>query len=256
MEIGSPIAVVVTGDGINCDYETARAFSLAGADARRVHINRILNDPSLLAEASVLAFPGGFSFGDDLGSGKVLSLKIKHFLRDPIRRFIERGGLVIGICNGFQALVKMGLLPNREGHRWEQEVSLTHNIPLGFVNTWVKLRVNPSSPCVWTSGLSEIELPIRHGEGRLVVGEMIEGGVDHLKELGMVPLEYESLEINGSEGQAAALCDPSGRIFGLMPHPEAFVISENHPRWTREEVGPLGLEIFRNAMKEIQKERE
>lgn len=251
-------ALVLTGFGINCDHETAYAFERAGATARRVHLNDLIASPGLLEAAQILAVPGGFSFGDDVASGRILANRMRYRLGGPLRQFVDDRKLVIGICNGFQVLVKMGLLPLFEGD-FRQEVTLTHNDSGRFEDRWVNLAAHPSTPCVWLRGIHRITLPVRHGEGKFVVPNA--GVLEQLRTNGQVALRYADRDgspangvyprnPNGSMDDIAAICDPSGRIFGLMPHPEAYITREHHPRWTREvlpEEGE-GLALFRNAV--------
>lgn len=214
-------ALILTGDGINCEVETALAFSEKGIRAEIIHITDLINNPQILDTAHILALPGGFSFGDEIGSGQILALKLKYALQVELQKFIDNKKLVIGICNGFQALVRLGLLPKPFA---ERTMTLTHNRQGHFINRWVDLDV-PTSNCVWTKELKgkKISLPIRHGEGRIV----FKGNSDEqlktyktLSEQGQIALSYVE-DINGSYNEIAGVCDPTGRIFGLMPHPEA-----------------------------------
>ena len=236
-----PPVCVVTGYGINADEELALAFRMAGADARSVHAGDLVADPGLIGAFRILALPGGFSFGDHLGSGKVLAHLFRRTLRPALEGFVASGGLVIGICNGFQVLVKMGLLPNLSS-RWEPEVSLVHNESGVFEDRWVRVVFDPASPCVWTRGLSAMDVPVRHGEGRFVAADdrvLAELDAAHLaaaryapRDGGAGPAAYPD-NPNGSTDGIAGITDRTGRIFGLMPHPEAFLFPENHPEWTR-----------------------
>lgn len=249
MTAQTPRALILTGDGINCEQETALAFRTAKFDAEIRHLNDVIADRLSLDELSsrysALALPGGFSFGDDLFSGKVLALKIQHGLGWDLSTFASRGGIVIGICNGFQALIRMGT--------FGKDVSITHNAQGKFTNHWVK--ITPSgSRCIWLKGLGTLDLPIRHGEGRLIVASSRRNEtVDKMERQGMICLRYEG-DPNGSEDRIAGLCDPSGRIFGLMPHPEAFIRWTAHPEWTlqpaRASAPGQGLGIFENAYQE------
>ncbi len=244
-----PRALVITGDGINCEQETAQAFRLAGFDAEIRHLNDLIAEFTTLDQISrryaALALPGGFSFGDDLTSGKVLALKIQHKLGWNLPQFAERGGLVIGVCNGFQALIRMGV--------FGKELSITHNAGGKFIDTWVK--VTPAaSKCVWLKGIGTMDLPVRHGEGRIVLQHSRRAEIlTKMEKSGASCLRYEG-DPNGSEGRLAGLCDGTGRIFGLMPHPEAFVRWTAHPEWTsqsgRASSPGAGLAIFENAYKE------
>ncbi len=251
---------VITGYGINADEELASAFRMVGAEVDRVHVGDLLRRPDELEGFDILAFPGGFSFGDHLGSGKVLAGMVRRHLRPQLARFIESGGLVIGICNGFQVLIKMGILPDLSGG-WRLEASLIHNDSGKFEDRWVRLRFDPDSPCVWTRGIDTLELPVRHGEGKLVLAS---GEVRRdVQSRRLAPVHYAPRDgtpregaprvaypdnPNGSTADIAGLCDPTGRVFGLMPHPEAFLFPENHPRWPRERIGVLGLEILRRGV--------
>jgi len=258
-----PRVLVLTGYGINCDYETEYAFNMArvGGRAERIHVNDLIDSASngkSLDDYDILAVPGGFSYGDDIAAGKALASKLRHHLREQLDRFIDQGKLVIGICNGFQVLVRMGLLPAMDRRYGEQQVTLTYNDSNKFEDRWVYLVANPKSRCIFTKGLDRIYLPVRHGEGKLVAGDA--EALKRLHRRGHVVLRYVDKEggaagypdnPNGSQDNIAGLCDPTGRIFGLMPHPEAYLFRTNHPRWTREKVPRegMGVAIFRNAVK-------
>ncbi len=250
-------AIVLTGYGINCDVETAFAFELAGAEARRVHINDVIAGMVKLEDFQIMALPGGFSFGDDIASGKVFANKLKHNLGEQVERFIKEKKLVIGICNGFQAAVKFGLLPATDGNYRKQTTTLTFNDSGRFEDRWVWLDINRKSPCIWTKGIEKMYLPVRHGEGKFVPadGQLLE----NLKSRELIVAKYTAPDNgpanypwnpNGSVENIAAVCDPSGRVFGLMPHPEAHCDTTNHPRWTREPVPAsiMGRQVFRNAV--------
>ena len=257
-------ACIITGYGINADEELAVAFERSGAQPHRVHVNDLIADPHNLRDYRIVAFPGGFSFGDHLGSGLVFAGLCRKHLKEPLEAFIDEGNLVIGICNGFQVLVKMGILPNTDG-RWRQEVSLIHNESGRFEDRWVRVRFNPASPCVWTRGLEEMELPVRHGEGRFIASTPEElqtlqaAGLDAIHYVRRRraperpgetagPLPYPD-NPNGSQADIAGICDPTGHVLGLMPHPEAFLVPQNHPRWTREPVAEgYGLRIFKTGV--------
>lgn len=251
-------AIVLTGFGINCDVETKSALDRAGAAADRVHLNDIIEKPALLDGYKIFAVPGGFSFGDDVASGRILANRLRYRLGGPIKKFIDDGKLAIGICNGFQVMVKMGILPLFDGE-FRQEVTLTNNDSARFENRWVNLAVTPDTPCVWLKGISQIELPIRHGEGRF-----IPRNDDVLKKLQsnkQIAIRYAMPDgspargrfpqnPNGAVDDIAGICDPSGRVFGLMPHPEANTFGANHPQWFRQGVcgEGAGLGVFRNAV--------
>lgn len=253
----TPKVLVLTGFGINCDIETQHAFHLAGAIADRVHINDLIRGNKSILDYHILSFPGGFSFGDDIASGKVLANMIKYNIWDQIKEFIDDGKLIIGICNGFQAMVKMGLLP---GYNDDQEVTLTFNDSGKFEDRWVHLKVNNRSKCAFTKSMESIYLPVRHGEGKFVVKD--EKVLENLKRNNQIVLKYTDAEgnsagyphnPNGSIENIAAISDRTGRVFGMMPHPEAFLHRTNHPGWTREELPEegAGLAIFRNAVEYI-----
>ena len=249
MTMQKPRALVMAGDGINCETETAQALRLAGFDAEIRHLNDLIAEQLTMDQLSsrynALALPGGFSFGDDLTSGKVLALKITHGLGWQVSTFAERGGMVIGICNGFQALIRMGV--------FGKDISITYNASGKFINSWVKATPT-GSKCVWLKGLGTLDLPIRHGEGRIVISAARKTELmGKLERFGMACLRYEG-DPNGSEDRLAGLCDMSGRVFGLMPHPEAFVRWTSHPEWTlqpaRASAPGQGLAIFENAYQE------
>ncbi len=251
-------ALILTGFGINCDRETALAFEMAGAETDRVHLNDLAEDPARMAAYQILAIPGGFSFGDDVASGRILANRIRHRLGAPLQEFVTAGKLAIGICNGFQVMVKMGLLPLFDGD-FTQEVTLTHNNAGRFDNRWVNLNVDGATSCIWLKGMETLEVPIRHGEGKFIARD--EPTLEKLRSQGQVVLRYATARgahaegkfpenPNGSVDDIAGICDPTGRIFGLMPHPEAFLHHTNHPRWTREVLPKegAGLQLFKNAV--------
>lgn len=215
--------LVVTGDGINCENETALAFKERGASAEIIHIADLIEDPTQLRSVHILALPGGFSFGDEIGSGQILALKLKYSLGEELKKFIEEKKLIIGICNGFQALVRLGLLPRPFS---ERNMTLTHNRQGHFIDRWVNVEV-PASKCIWTEELKSqtISLPIRHGEGKIQFSGDVstqQNIYQTLVDNGQIALKYTE-DVNGSFGQIAGVSDPSGRILGLMPHPEAAV---------------------------------
>jgi phosphoribosylformylglycinamidine synthase len=251
-------ALILTGFGINCDHETARAFEMAGAKADRVHLNDLAEDPARLEHYQILAIPGGFSFGDDVASGRILANRLRYRLGGPLKEFVAAGKLAIGICNGFQVMVKMGLLPLFEGD-FAQEVTLTHNNSSRYDNRWVNLKVDAASKCVWLKDIDTLEVPVRHGEGKFIPRD--DATLQRLRDAGQVVVRYALKDgspaagafpanPNGSTDDIAGICDPTGRIFGLMPHPEAFLHRTNHPRWTRESLPEegAGLRLFQNAV--------
>ncbi|MBF0302137.1 MAG: phosphoribosylformylglycinamidine synthase subunit PurQ [Desulfamplus sp.] len=236
--------LVLTGFGLNCDIETAHAFETAGAQAHRIHINSLISGKVDLDDFHILAFGGGFSWGDDHGAGVIQALKLKNHIGEKILSFVNQGKLVIGICNGFQTLVNLGLLPGIDKDYQTRSVALTWNDCGNFRDQWVNLSINPDSPCVFTKGLiSEkfIELPIRHAQGKFVAEKSV---VERLIANNQVVLRYADENPNGSVYEIAGICDSSGHIFGLMPHPEAYNHYTNHPDWTRK-----AEQIKRNANK-------
>lgn len=256
----NPKALVLTGFGINCDMETQFAFKLAGAKAERVHLADLINGKHSLSEFQVMAFPGGFSFGDDIASGKVLANMVRYNLGDRIQEFISDGNLIIGICNGFQAMVKMGLLPAFDGNYEKQDVTLTFNDSGRFEDRWVHLKGSRNSRCVFTKDIDMIYLPVRHGEGKFVVKD--DAVLQRLKSENHVAFRYVdkngnsagyASNPNGSVDNIAGICDKTGRVFGMMPHPEAFLHRTNHPAWTRENLPEegAGVAIFRNAVEYV-----
>ena len=249
-----PKALVLTGYGINTDYETELALQLAGAAAERVHLNDLLVAKERLKHYQILALPGGFSFGDDIAAGKVLANRLAINLKDELLEFIDQGKLVIGICNGFQVLVKMRLLPGLKGYR--QLATLTYNDSGRFEDRWVYLKVDRDSKCIFTEGLEMLYLPIRNAEGKFVAPPQV---LEQLEADNQIVLRYVDewgeeagypWNPSGSMKDIAGICDPTGRVFGLMPHPEAFLFRVNHPRWQREELPEegQGLAVFRNAV--------
>jgi phosphoribosylformylglycinamidine synthase len=256
--------LVVTGLGLNCEVETATAFRLAGATPDLVHLLDLLDERAArtLTDYRIVAFPGGFAFGDHLGAGFVLANKIRWRLYDPFVDFIAGGGLVIGICNGFQTMARLGMLPGFDGDYRTPRAALAPNDRLGYRDAWVRLRADPASPCVWTRGLDTIALPSRHGEGKLLTdGEATRRRIEDGHQValryvdeGGEPTEAWPANPNGSQEGVAALCDPTGRLFGLMPHPDAFLYPFQHPQWFRrrhDAEAPTeggGLPIFRNGV--------
>jgi phosphoribosylformylglycinamidine synthase I len=233
--------LVITGDGLNCERDTARAFELSGSEVDITHINDLLETPARLLDYKILAIPGGFSFGDEISSGQILALKMKYGLKNELEIFVKEGRLIIGICNGFQTLTKLGLLPKPFEPR---TISLTQNKSKQFIDRWVGLETSENK-CIWTKDISDIRLPIRHGEGRVYLKD--ESVYSKLKENGQVVFSYKE-DVNGSHEKIAGLCDPTGRIFGLMPHPEAAINTILSPSGKRELKDGAGLQIFKNAV--------
>lgn len=265
--------LVLSGYGLNCDHETAYALTLAGATAERVHINSLIDGSVEPDNYRIMAFVGGFSWGDDHGAGVIQAVRLKTNLGDKLFKFIDEGNLIIGICNGFQTLVNLGLLPGLGRDYGTRSVALIYNDCGNFRDQWVTLKVNPASPCIFTRGMDQIELPIRHGEGKFYSDEST---INRLMDDNQVVVQYAMPDgelarcgfpsnPNGSVRDIAGICDPTGRIFGLMPHPEAFNHYTNHPDWPRfkERIKRQGKEIdsdstpgirmFRNAVDFIRK---
>lgn len=249
-----PRVLVLRAPGTNCDEETTAAWELAGAEAETWHVARLLETPAVLDRFQVLTIPGGFSYGDDLGAGRIFATRLGTALEQEIVRFHDRGGLILGICNGFQVLMRAGLLP---GGAIGSAATLAHNECGHFEARWVRMAPRPGlSPFV--TGSDPIELPVAHGEGRFLLAER--SALAELEAAGQVVLRYvdendqptqqHPFNPNGSLGAVAGICDPTGRIFGLMPHPERFVERIHHPRWTRRgpHGEPDGLRIFRSAV--------
>lgn len=251
----TPRAIVIRTAGTNCDSEMVRGFRLAGAQTDLVHLDRLAAQPSILDQYDLISFAGGFSYGDDCGAGRVQAVKIRECLLPSLHSARDRGVPMIGACNGFQVLVQTGLLPGGD----EQTTALANNAGGRFIDDWVRVRYESGTVCLWTAGLTSIiseegaMLPIAHGEGRFIVASTrVERD---LEQRGQVALRYET-DINGSAGNIAGICDPTGRIFGLMPHPERFLSWHNHPFWTRlpaaARVGDTpGLRMFKNALNAV-----
>lgn len=252
--------LVLRAAGINCDVETEYALRLAGASAERLHINKVIENPDLLEGFHILVVPGGFSYGDDVAAGKILSNQIIHHLAEKIEKFIDDGKLVLGICNGFQVLVKTGILPRLEDEKigTTQKVTITDNDSGKFEDRWVYLNTE-DSPSVFLKDMDRLYLPVAHAEGKVVTAD--ENILEKLKTDKHIALRYTDKDggepgypanPNGSVHSIAGLCDKTGRILGLMPHPERYIHPTQHPHWTRiEKPDPDGLKIFTNAVNYI-----
>ncbi|MFN4260425.1 MAG: phosphoribosylformylglycinamidine synthase I [Gemmataceae bacterium] len=253
--MAAPRVLILRAPGANCDLETQFACELAGAVAQRLHIRQLREAPTLLQRFQMLIIPGGFTYGDDVAAGKILANQLTHFLGDALRRFRAAEKLILGICNGFQVLLKAGLLipPDEEG----PVATLAYNSSGRFEDRWVHLQAQ-AGKCPFLRDLDRLHLPIAHGEGRFLCRESwIARG---LEQTGQIVLRYVDehgqaggypINPNGSQGDVAGLCDASGRVLGLMPHPERHVLPTQHPQWTRcglAEEGD-GLRIFRNAVR-------
>ena len=223
-----PPILIITGYGLNCEAESKYAWELAGGAPQLMHFNDLLETPSRLQDFAALMFIGGFSYGDHMSSGHVFALRTRHRMRDDLQKFIDSGKLILGVCNGFQIMVKLGLLPGLQGNYFTQTVALMQNDCGAFQNFWIRLRFEPRSPCVFTRGLDFMPLPIRHGEGKIFT--LDKGLLEQIEASGCVACRYAdpvtgeaTLNFphnpNGSLNAIAGLCDPSGRVFGMMPHP-------------------------------------
>jgi phosphoribosylformylglycinamidine synthase len=249
-----PRILILRAPGANCDRETEFAFERAGGLPERIHINRVREDPALLKRFQILVVPGGFTYGDDVAAGKILAIQLSHFLGDALRSFRDKGKLILGVCNGFQVLLKAGLIlqPDEDG----PVATLTNNVSGKFEDRWIYLQRN-GDRCPFLKDIDRMHLPIAHGEGNFICREAWQ--LQGLDQTGQVVLKYVDehgkpgpfpINPNGSQGDVAGLCDATGRVLGLMPHPERHVLPTQHPRWTREglkEEGD-GLKLFRNAV--------
>lgn len=247
--------LILRAQGTNCDEETAFAFQQAGAEASLVHIGQLIRREKKLADYQIMVFPGGFTYGDDLGAGRVLANEIRLKLGADIEQFIESGCLIMGICNGFQVLVKAGILP---GLKSQQKLTLTTNDSGRFECRWVHLSTSSNSKCIFTKGIERLYLPIAHGEGKIVAAADTPGKLDialyYTDEKGNQQAGYPH-NPNGSMENIAGICDDTGRIFALMPHPERHIIPSQHPGWLTGRAGKQGdgLKVFQNAVDWIKK---
>lgn len=262
--MSKPKALVLTGYGINCEEETAFAFNLAGGVAEIVHINDLIDGKEKLKDFQILAFPGGFAYGDNTGSGVAFANRLKSYLWEEIKKFLTGDKLIIGICNGFQMLTNLGFLPAIDSEYGQRQVVLAHNQSTKYTARWVDMQVETKSP--WLEGIKKLSLPIAHGEGKLVATDEV---LQKLKQNKQVALryfkgeicEYQDLAANptGTIDNIAGLIDPTGRILGLMPHPERAIFFTHRPDWPYlkekylREGKPLpvegpGIQIFRNAI--------
>jgi phosphoribosylformylglycinamidine synthase subunit PurQ / glutaminase len=253
--MATPRVLILRAPGTNCDEEAQHAFHLAGGLAERVHINRLREDPTLLHCYQILMIPGGFSYGDDVAAGKIFANQLSAFLGDELRKFRDAEKLVLGVCNGFQVLLKAGVLipPDEDG----PVATLAHNTH-GYQDRWLYLKVT-SDRCPFLNGIDRLHVPMAHGEGNFVARKdwILKG----LHQSGQVCLQYVNAQggtangfpenPNGSQGDVAGICDYSGRVLGLMPHPERHLLPVHHPRWTREGLKAEGdgLALFRNGVK-------
>jgi len=260
LALGVATALVIRAAGTNCEAEMARGFDRAGARVDISHVRALLDQPRRLERYDIIGLPGGVSYGDDVASGRVLAMLVRQRLYPALRAAVERGAAILGICNGFQVLAQAGLLPGPDDGVWPASppaptIALADNAAGQYEDRWVGLAVDPDSPCLWTRGLdaaggTEMVLPVGHGEGRLAADATT---VQRLIDSGRAPLRYRQ-NFNGSAGAIAGVCDASGRVFGLMPHPDRFLDWTRHPHYTRLDKAALaghpapGLRLFINAV--------
>jgi phosphoribosylformylglycinamidine synthase len=268
--MAQPRVLILRAPGTNCDVETAHAFELAGGAAEPVHVNRLLEAPRRLTDFQILCIPGGFCYGDDIAAGRILGNQLQHHVPDELQAFRDAGKLILGICNGFQVLLKTNLLAAADDRG--PTATLALNDSGRFEDRWVRLSVEPGN-CVFLQGIHEMELRITHAEGKFVARDA--ETFERMEAEGRLVLRYCSLwnldkseirnpgyplgaEIipypgnpNGAMGNVAGICDSTGRVFGLMPHPESFIDPTQHPRWTREPMREAGdgLRVFQNAVR-------
>lgn len=269
----NPKALIITGYGINCEEETAKSFAISGAKPEIIHVNDLIENPKKLDDCQILAFPGGFSYGDDTGSGNALANKIRNNLEDEIISFAQKDKLIIGICNGFQILANLGLVPATNGDYGQRQAALMWNLTARYECRWVTIK-NTSKKCIWTRGIDVLHIPVAHGEGNFYADPSI---LKNIKDHDQIVFKYAKhdgspanqeypFNPNGATGDIAGICDPSGRILGLMPHPERFFSFTNENSWPmkkekilRESINSKkpfalpqhgeGLKIFENAVK-------
>ena len=250
-------ALVLRSPGANCDQEAAFALEAVGAAVELAHINRLRENPGLLDQYQILLIPGGFTYGDDVAAGKILAHQLRFFLRDALERFRTAGNLILGICNGFQVLLKAGLLipPDAQG---DIPATLTYNADGRFSDRWVAMGVPLMHHCPFLADYAQLAAPIAHGEGRFLCQD--EATLQALERAGQLVLRYipgrgqapgVAYNPNGSQADVAGLCDPTGRVLGLMPHPERHFLPHHHPQWTRRGVAEHGdgWRLFRNAVR-------
>lgn len=266
--MAKPKAIIITGNGTNCEREAAAACELGGFESHIVHISDLLSGERILDDYHFLNLTGGFLDGDDLGAAMVQANRLRYArvsgtgerFAEQLDRFVRKGRPILGVCNGFQLMVKMGLVPALKGNQ-EQVVTLTFNDSGRFEDRWVNLVVDQKSPCIFTRGIKSVTLPVRHGEGKFMVGEP--AVMEQMENAHLLTMKYADREgrptrkypenPNGSLEAVAGICSPSGVLFGLMPHPEAYLHRVNHPRWTREDLPEegAGIAFFRNACRYV-----
>ena len=244
--------LILRAPGTNCDVEAAFAFKRAGAQVDLVHVDELIRRQKSLSNYQIMVIPGGFTYGDDISAGRILANELRLKLGDEIQKFVDDGRLILGICNGFQVLVKAGMLPKSRGEN-SQPLTLAGNDSGRFECRWVYLRANKTSPCIFTRGINLMYLPVAHGEGKVVIEqgalEELNVALYYADETGDIRVGYPH-NPNGSVNNIAGICDATGRIFALMPHPERFIRWTQHPRWTREPRRDYGdgFRVFLNAV--------
>jgi phosphoribosylformylglycinamidine synthase subunit PurQ / glutaminase len=264
-----PTALIITGNGLNCEQETSHMFRLADAEPHLESIWSLMDGDYKMADSQILALIGGFADGDDLGAGTAQAARFRHKLRDQLEQYISSSKPIIAICNGFQTAVKMGILPGFSPDYRTRSATLMDNDSGRFEDRWVDLSVNKDSPCIWTKGIEQMFLPVRHGEGKFVADtatiERLSKGnqivMRYILPEHQVPYITPTMQYpynpNGSLDAIAGICDSTGTIFGLMPHPEAYHSPYNHPDWVYQKImhhlphEGQGVEIFRNAVKYV-----
>ena len=249
--IAMPTTLIIRTAGTNCDRELAHAFEQAGSETQTLHLNRLIEQPSLIDQFDLIGVPGGFSYGDDIAAGRIFANRLRHRLLEPLQSAVARGVPIFAPCNGFQVLVKMGLLPDPQVAT--QTVTLADNHTGRFVDRWVSIQANADSPCIWTQGLDTFDLPIAHGEGRFTAPSEV---IERLNSQQQIALRYAGDNPNGSVADIAGICDPTGMVLGLMPHPERYTDPTHHPQWTRQSSDVLtqtapGLRFFQNAVNHV-----
>ncbi|MFK7959081.1 MAG: phosphoribosylformylglycinamidine synthase subunit PurQ [Phycisphaerales bacterium] len=251
-----PTALVITAAGINCDRELVEAFSRAGASVESVHLRRLLDDPSIVDRFDLVGLPGGFSYGDAVAAGRIAASLLQHGVKDALVRAVDRGVPMIAPCNGFQIAVQLGLLPGGGAGGSQRSVTLAPNASGRFVDRWSRMEYPSETRCIWTKDLDPAGavnlLPSAHGEGRFLAAD--DAVIERLESAGQVAIRYAADEnFNGSAARIAGICDETGLVFGLMPHPERYTRWTQHPWWTRLDAAdlagdPPGLQMFRNAV--------
>lgn len=260
-----PSALIITAAGINCDLELAHAFQRAGAEAEFIHLNTLIAEPAIIERFDLIGIPGGFSYGDAIAAGRIAAQLIRRSLYGPLAAAVERGVPIIAPCNGFQIAVQVGLLPGpAAGARWpseapQQTIALTNNDTGRFVDRWCRVNVPDNTRCIWTRDLPADPalalLPIAHGEGRFITSDP--RLINELESRGQIAVRYAHDDNpNGSTADIAGICDASGLVFGLMPHPERYTLPQHHPAWTRLSHAelletPFGLRMFQNAVAHV-----